>query len=55
MPESGLTKDFENMFCKRRRVSKGKELFVDPRKFILVELARRTILDESLVPERDEQ
>lgn len=44
------TKHLEDMLRERLRVAEREELFVDPRKFLLVELAGGAVLDKALVP-----
>jgi hypothetical protein len=47
------TKDLEDVFGKLFWAAEGEELLVDARELFLVELARRAVLEESLVPVDD--
>lgn len=43
-------KDVENIISKFGRIAKGKELFVYPAKFCLIEMTRWTVFLKTLVP-----
>lgn len=45
-----LVENVEHVFCKRGRISKGEELFVDAAELLLVERSGWAVLEEALVP-----